>query len=32
MNKKDDNEQFEELKEEFNKSFEYSELLNKNTF
>lgn len=25
MNKKDDNEQFEELKEEFNKSFEYSE-------
>lgn len=29
MNKKDDNEQFEELKEEFNKSFEYSELLNK---
>ena len=29
MNKKDDNEQFKELKEEFNKSFEYSELLNK---
>lgn len=29
MNKKDDNEQFEELNEKFNKSFEYSELLNK---